>query len=388
MACCPSETGRPPAPPPRRADTNTGALVIGGGPAGCAAAITIARAGHPVTLVDSRSDALRTSSIGSWGAVLDDRAAASLGEFGVAVRGRRVTLRPWLDAGTVVLRPDLDDELRSRCRSEGVAVLTGTEAVTPISERGLVLGARCATTGESPTDPGFEVLADVLIVADGANSTFGRTLGTHRRRDMPYLIGVRRRWEARRAATAMLTRSLHRGDDSGLRGTGWALPDDEGGVTIGVTIPSTINDVEGVNLTQVLDRLVERWVDGGHLDLGEPLGEPRGGRLPVGGSVVPIAGPTFLVVGDAAAAAHPVSGLGIAAALRTGSLAGRATASALAAGDDTALQSYPGDLRREVDEEHRRARNTLRIIGSPLGDRLERGAPRLARLVATLSPGG
>jgi flavin-dependent dehydrogenase len=316
--------------------------------------------------------------------VLDDRAAASLGELGIAVRGRRVTAQPWLDAGTVVLRPELDDQLRERCRTEGVVVIEGIEALAPVTERGIVVGATCQSVDGSPRRFG----CDVLIVADGANSTFGRALGTHRRRDLPYLVGVRRRWASGRAATASVTRSLQRGDGERVPGLGWALPDDHGGVTVGVTIPSTVPDVEGINPTQVLERLVDRWRDTGRLDLGEPLGEARGGRLPVGGSVGPIAGPTFLVVGDAAAAGHPLTGLGIAAAVRTGALAGRAAGTALLAGDAAALQTFPVDVRRDLGEEHRRSRNALRIIGTPAGHLLERRAPRLVRIAAALSPGG
>ena len=372
-------TDRLPDRLPRRADTDAGVLVVGGGPAGCAAAITVARAGFRVTLVDRRSP-----GIGAWGAVLEDRAAAVLGELGVAVRGRRVTARPWVEAGTVVLRPELDERLRDRCRLEGVEVVEGTEAISPVTERGIVLGATCLTADGSTRD----ITADLLVVADGANSTFGRALGTHRRRDLPYLVGVRRRWQSGRAATATVTRSLRRSDGEGIPGLGWALPDDEGGVTVGVTIPSTVPDVEGVNPMQVLERLVERWRDAGRLDLGEPLGEPRGGRIPVGGSVGPIAGPTFLVIGDAAGAGHPLTGLGITAAVRTGALAGRALGNALLTGDAAALQTFPADVRREFGEEHRRARNALRIVGTPVGHLLERRAPRLVRIAAAVSPGG
>ena len=258
------------------------------------------------------------------------------------------------------------------------------EALAPITERGLVRGARCA----DPTGGSVDIHAEVLVVADGANSTFGRSLGTQRRRDLPYLVGVRRRWATHRAASAMITRSLQRDDGGDLPGLGWALPDDEGGLTVGVTIPSTTRDAEGVNPHQVLERLIARWRDGGRIDLGEPLGDARGGRVPVGGSVGPIAGPTFLVVGDAAAMAHPVGGLGIAPALRTGTLAGRAVATALTEGDNTALQSYAHAVRSEFAEEHRRARNAVRIIGSPIGRRVERWSPRLVRAVAAASPGG
>ena len=315
--------------------------------------------------------------------MLDDRAAAALGEFGVAVPGRRVTLRPWVDAGTVVLRPDLDERLRRRCRDEGVDVVEA-EALAPIAERGLVRGARCADSDGRSVD----IHAEVLVVADGVNSTFGRPLGTQRRRDLPYLVGVRRRWATHRAASAMITRSLQRDDGGDLPGLGWALPDDEGGLTVGVTIPSTTRDAEGVNPHQVLERLINRWRDGGRIDLGEPLGDVRGGRVPVGSSVGPIAGPTFLVVGDAAAMAHPVGGLGIAPALRTGTLAGRVVATTLTEGDNTALQSYAHAVRNEFAEEHRRARNAVRIIGTPLGRRVERWSPRLVRVVAAASPGG
>lgn len=375
---CPSATDPLPVRRRRRADTDTGALIVGGGPAGCSAAIAIARAGHRVTVVERGP-----VDSGSWGAVLDDRAAAFLGEIGIAVPGRRVTLRPWIDAGTVVLRPDLDERLRRRCRDDGIDIVDA-EALTPITDRGLVLGARCRDRNGTTIDIG----AEVLVVADGANSTFGRSLGTQRRRDLPYLLGVRQRWATHRAASAMVTRSLQRDDGGDLPGLGWALPDDEGGLTVGITIPSTARDAEGVNPYQVLERLISRWRDGGRIDLGEPLGDARGGRVPVGGSVGPIAGPTFLVVGDAAAMAHPVSGLGITPALRTGTLAGRVVATALAEGDDTALQSYAYSVRSEFAEDQRRARNTVRIIGSPVGRHLVRWSPRLVRIAATASPGG
>ena len=61
----------------------------------------------------------------------------------------------------------------------------------------------------------------------------------------------------------------------------------------------------------------------------------------MGGSVGPTAGPTYLVVGDAAGSANPFVGAGIEYALRDRRLAGDVLDEALREDNATALQRYP-----------------------------------------------
>ena len=55
--------------------------------------------------------------------------------------------------------------------------------------------------------------------------------------------------------------SLH--DGRPLAGYGWVIPDGHGAVTAGVVVPSTVRDVESINLQQVLVQMVSsvghRW---------------------------------------------------------------------------------------------------------------------------------
>ena len=65
----------------------------------------------------------------------------------------------------------------------------------------------------------------------------------------------------------------------------------------------------------------------------------------MGGSVGPKAGPTYLVIGDAAGSVNPFNGEGIDYAYETARMAADVLHEALDAGDPTALAALPEDAR-------------------------------------------
>ena len=77
------------------------------------------------------------------------------------------------------------------------------------------------------------------------------------------------------------------------------------------------------------------------------LKAPTRFRVPLGGSVGPKMGPTFLVAGDAAGSASPFNGDGVDAALMSGRLAAEVLDEALTTGNSTTLQRYPTMLADE-----------------------------------------
>ena len=78
--------------------------------------------------------------------------------------------------GYVVRRRDLDQFVAANAVTAGASVLEGHEAVRPLIERGFVRGATVQRADGSTDD----VRAAFTVVADGANSRFGRALGTFR----------------------------------------------------------------------------------------------------------------------------------------------------------------------------------------------------------------
>ena len=93
----------------------------------------------------------------------------------------------------------------------------------------------------------------------------------------------------------------------------------------------------------------------------------------MGASVRPAAGPTYLVVGDAAGAANPFSGAGIEYAVETGVLAGGVLDEALRTAQAASLQRYP----KLIDERYGTYFKVGRLVDRVLG------RPALARRVAS-----
>jgi flavin-dependent dehydrogenase len=245
----------------------------------------------------------------------------------------------------------------------------GHQATAPIVERGFVRGATLAIDDELDPNARREdtVRARFVVVADGANSSFGRDLGTTRQRSWPYGIATRSYFRSPRTAESWIESDLGIPDASGnpVAGYGWVIPLGDGTVNVGVGVLSTFRDVRGVNALKLLDsfahRIAERW----ELDPTEPLKAPTRFRVPLAGSVSPKMGPTFLVVGDAAGAASPFNGDGVDAALMSGRLAAEVLADALSDGNSTSLQRYPTMLADEIGRYHQVGRLSARFLGRP-----------------------
>ena len=92
----------------------------------------------------------------------------------------------------------------------------------------------------------------------------------------------------------------------------------------------------------------------------------------MGASVRPAAGPTYLVVGDAAGVANPFSGAGIEYAIETGMLAGGVLDEALRTGQAVSLQRYP----KLIDERYGTYFKVGRLVDRVLGQAVARATRR------------
>jgi menaquinone-9 beta-reductase len=361
-------------------------LIIGGGPAGAAAATVLASAGISC-LVLERSRYPRPKTCGD---VLDPAAVHELSKLGVnasdlasaheltsifAHHEERSQVRRWPAGPTgraaafSIRREILDHQLISHAQDCGAEVLTGHEAVAPLVERGFVRGAQV----QGPDGQMVEIPARFTLVADGANSRFGRALGTYRNRDWPYATSIRGYWapiETRSDGAAPphsldLYLDLTGVDGRPLVGYGWAVPLIDGSFNIGLTVISTSHGFRGINTSALLAELARRVAVDLGIDPNSPLAAPVSGRIPLGGSVGPSGGPTHLVVGDAAGAANAVTGAGIEYAISTGHIAGQVLVEAFETGDVTVLQRYPGLLSERFAGTYRRGRLLTQLCAHP-----------------------
>ena len=354
-------------------------LVVGAGPAGAAASYWLADAGYDVVAVERKAfprdktcgDGLTPRAVGSLRDMgLEDRLATFHRHRGLRTVAHGITLElPWPDHpdfpsyGYVVRRRDLDELVAEHAVKAGATVRTATEAVAPVLERGLVAGAVVRPKGGAPE----EVRARYVVVADGANSRFGRALGTSRDRSYPQGMAIRGYYASPMSDDPWIESALDVRDRQGrsLPGYGWVFPLGDGTVNVGIGLLSTFKGWREVNTSHLMDEWAATAPAEWGLSPEAELREPTGGRLPMAGSVGPKAGPSWLVVGDAAGSVNPFNGEGIDYAYETGRMAADAIDEALRTGDGLALQRYPARLEAEFALYFKVARLFAEVIGRP-----------------------
>jgi len=360
--------------------SNHDVLVIGAGPAGAAAGYWLAKEGLDVVMVDKKTFP-REKTCGDG---LTPRAVKQIVDMGLGselekyhrYEGLRATAHGkalelqwpthpiYPQHGYVVRRRELDTMIARQAEAAGATLLEGHEALAPVLDRGFVRGAVVQAKGsENPV----ELRAKYIVVADGANSRFGRALGTYRTKEWPYGTAIRTYWETPRHAEPWIESALDVKDRQGnpLPGYGWIFPVGDGTVNIGVGLLSTFRDFKSVNTTHLLNEYAHMVADRWEIDPDQPTHKATSGRIPMGGSVGPKSGPTYLVVGDAAGSVNPFNGEGIDYAYETARMAAQILTEAIRNNDPAALQRYQSLLDDEYGQYFKVARLFARIIGRP-----------------------
>jgi geranylgeranyl reductase family protein len=317
-------------------------LVVGSGPAGSFAALTLARQGARVALLDKTSfprDKACGDLVGPRGLQLLVDAGLSIsgglnvddlvvvGPTGRRVRLPSATGHTYPGHGTTVTRAAFDAFLQEAAIEAGAIPFIG-RADRPLEAEGQLDGYRTGT--------GDELRADFVIGADGATSHVATTAGLVEADKVLWGFAVRAYlnqsvelpvialWEQRRWHA--------------FPGYGWIFPAANGGANVGLGIATRSKRSEGTGAARMLPAFLDHLRVLGLIDGAAPEPSRRlGGWLKMGMiGTTPARGKTLLV-GDAAGLVNPLQGEGIAQAMGSGMAAAEAILRA---------PGHPADLYR------------------------------------------
>jgi geranylgeranyl reductase family protein len=333
--------------------------VVGGGPAGAAAAITLARDGRDVVLVDKArfprdkccGDGLTTGAlrlleqlgldpgaVDSWQPVSDVVVRSPSGHQVVFPLPRHRGLY-----AAVARRVDLDSALVDLARSSGVKVLDGHALLGARNEADRVV---LDVDGIGP------VHARYAVGADGVWSPLRKSLGAA----SPGYLGE---WHAFRQYFTDVSRAAGRElfvwfEPDLLPGYAWSfpLPDGRANVGFGIQRGGKVARVQDMKQLwpEVLARPHVREVLGESARAESPH---KAWPIPARVDVVQLTAGRALFVGDAACATDPMTGEGIGQALLTGILAARAITLCGMSDDAEVRTHYESAVHRHLDADHR-----------------------------------
>jgi len=348
-------------------------IVVGAGPGGFAAALSAARQGMRVLVLD-RATFPRDKVCGDAITPLGMTMLAQLGVLDV-VRGVADCQVPRIEVTTVTAAPRTIETpvLVVRRRVLDSTLLDVVRPLVEVREQHAVDrilssdGRICGVAGTTERGTRFEARADVVIGADGASSIVARLTNCRVERTSDLLIARRGYYRGVEQTSQALEFHFLPGLCGGYL---WIFPLGSGRHNIG--LGGTADQIRGGmrDLRELWRKALASPALKDRFTKAAPPCDVAGGQIPFGGTTQPIAGPGFLLVGDAAGLADAFWGDGIDTALASGALAGFHAAGAIKAGDVT--------TERLAGYRHR----VLRVLGKKLALGLER--QRTAALDAAL----
>jgi geranylgeranyl reductase family protein len=342
-------------------------IVVGAGPAGAATAAHLAQAGHAVLLADKATfprdkpcaeyASPETESVlrrlGVWTALQATGIRRLRGMLIVSPSGRRFSSE-YLDGSQrrwslAVRRWHLDDLLLRYAQSAGAECRLGWRAEAPLLESRRVVGVRMRQMEEGVE----EVRARLVIGADGLRSRLGRALGAGHEPRWPRRLGLATHYCGLDGPAEWGEMYVSRAGYCGLAPLGGGL------TTVAAALPlgkSRLPPLErlGLLLTEHPELL-------SRLERAEML-RPFRGVGPLAWNVPRVAGPGFLLVGDAAGFLDPFTGEGIFRALRGAELAAEAAMAVLVDNDWQALLRRYSSMRQAAFAEKERLARLIQVF--------------------------
>lgn len=364
-----------------RSDPSTDVVVVGGGPAGAAAAIFLKQRGHHVTLLDEA----RFPRDKVCGEGLSPEAWRLLRELGAEAAVRGLVPQPLLGMrlfapdgtsfagryggdrrGLAVRRAAFDAALLGVAREKGVDVREGTRVLGLLRRQSSVTGVRLAGDGgrvsddSGPSPEGPEVLpARLVVAADGRRSFVARQIGllTEHRRFRKF--AVRGHWSGMEGL----------GDEGEMHvgGGGYCgiAPLPQGEANVAFVLESTEVRAAAGNLEAFYRASLMRWPRVAERLQDATLLAPPRAVGPLALVARRVSAPGVLLVGDAAGFYDPFTGEGVTLALRSAELAAAEADRALRQDRTADLRDY--DRRRDeaTRDKFRLNRLIQRVVERP-----------------------
>jgi geranylgeranyl reductase family protein len=316
-------------------------IIIGAGPSGCAAAISLGRNGYQVLVVEK--DRFPRGKVCGDG--ISPPALEALERLGIlpeimrnppwkiegmelsSPAGQIVTasfshLKGPYPFGLVMPRREFDFLLFQLVRKyPNIEILENWEVKDFIGQDGLIKGVKAQSGGQKE-----EFFAKVLVGADGAYSVVARKTVSREKNLQHGAFGIRAYFRGVKDVTHRI--EIHC-DRSILPGYGWLFPTGEDSANLGVGI--ALRHLKQKNIRDLFQTFVE-----GSPFIKERLREARmvenslqGGPIPLGSFFRRRSNKNVLLVGDAGGFGDVLTGEGIYFALRSGECAAEAIHSAL-----------------------------------------------------------
>ncbi|MGI8618258.1 MAG: 4Fe-4S dicluster domain-containing protein [Gemmatimonadaceae bacterium] len=406
-------------------------VFVGGGPAGLAGAIELARLikqdnenggtlGDVQIAVLEKAQALGEHSLS--GAVVNPRAIRELFPalsdkefpFRGPVQGERVYFMTGSQALRIPTPPTMKNHgyfiasacevvrwLGERAEELGVNIFTGFPAASLLTEDGKVTGVRTAEAGlarDGQHGPGYapatDITARVTVLSEGTRGSLSQawmqSQGIGSENPQIYALGVKEIWETKRPLDAI------------VHTLGWPLPTTAFGgsfmyplspttVALGLVVGMDYKDAS-LDVHELLQRMKQHKLFRQVLEGGEMV-EWGAKTIPEGGYyALPRrkSGDGVLVVGDAAGYVEVASLKGVHYAMQSGMYAARAIFDALKQGDTSAaaLSAYDRAIDASYVTEDLRKRRNMRLAFQKYGFYVGGAMATLMTLTGGAFPGG
>ncbi len=367
---------------------STKVCIVGAGPAGVSAALQLNKLGIDCVMVDKAvfprdkicGDGLSGKVITSLNKIDPeivkrlDLKSFKLNSWGVTFvspnrKKLEVGYRPDYDKdnvehkqrpiGYVCKRFDLDNFLIEEAkRCTHVKVIEGVQihSYTLESDGYLIVG-----------DNDFEVKAELVIVANGAHSSFTKTIANIHMEPKHYCAGIRAYYKNVTGINEDNFIELHF-IKSLLPGYFWIFPLPNGDANVGVGMLSEEISKRKINLKKELEKIVkedpiikDRFKNASLVNTVDGYGLPLGSKKRI------ISGERYMLVGDAAYLIDPFTGEGIGNALYSGRIAASHAAIAIETNDFSkeALLKYDAEIDRVLGSELKLSHRLQKLIKFP-----------------------
>jgi menaquinone-9 beta-reductase len=349
--------------------------VVGGGPAGAAAAARLAARGFRTVLIDRASfprDKVCGDFVGPMAlAELADLGVSKTAAFGATSTMGQLALHidadepavlsiPKVDGipgyGRVIPRLQLDAWIQDAARGAGATVLDGRKAeAVEHAPDGIVVRGRGAA---GP----WQLRARLLLGADGSNSMVARTLRGGAPPSHDRIMAVRAYFDDVEGANGQGD-IWFRGDT--FPGYHWLFPTGGGSANLGVGMLASTYPQSGRNLREMLLRLIAEDASvASRLRGARMRGRVLGHPLTTYNPRLPLIGDRVMLLGDAAGLINPLNGEGIQYALHSARWAAGIAADRLASDqlDAGSLEAYQRRVHQSLRADLALSRLIVQLI--------------------------